>query len=351
MGRKAVGEGKKYDMILNAAKTCFFNNGFEGTSIRDIMKTAGSEVGLFYYYFDSKEEVYSVVLDKFFEDFRIQANSLIESGLRDPFRLLSKFIFFIMNSVNEFRQTYADTINESVRFVIRERATNEIEPFMEKILLILESYGALTPMSPKTTAIFLSHGIGSMIVHEDSENTNNMLPEIRMGINLLMGIDSKYGSLIYPDYLKESDIDDVIRITQESEENYVGLKQDAFKKMLQQKVKSKESFVIRLNDRCVAIICFSYENKEIEFISVSNEFQHKNLGARLLLTTLGQFPLGTTVCSTTIKPDDNNETPVRKLFKKFDFIDSEEFNVFGNPCVRMTTSVKTYSNRIQIEKE
>ena len=51
-------ESNRYEAILEAAAESFFKKGFEGTSIRSIMKQTGAEAGLFYYYFADKSDVF-----------------------------------------------------------------------------------------------------------------------------------------------------------------------------------------------------------------------------------------------------------------------------------------------------
>lgn len=48
MARKPVTDGGKREKIVVAAMKCFLEKGYDGTSIRAIMKKAGGEVGLFY---------------------------------------------------------------------------------------------------------------------------------------------------------------------------------------------------------------------------------------------------------------------------------------------------------------
>ena len=55
--------------ILNAAQNLFLCKGYEQTSIADIMKTVGGAKGMFYYCFQSKEEVmYALGNQLFFEN-------------------------------------------------------------------------------------------------------------------------------------------------------------------------------------------------------------------------------------------------------------------------------------------
>ena len=60
MARKAVLEGGKREEIITAAEQLFFTEGFEKTSVRMILEKVGGEVGMFYHYFKSKEELFDV---------------------------------------------------------------------------------------------------------------------------------------------------------------------------------------------------------------------------------------------------------------------------------------------------
>ncbi len=44
MGRRAGGGSGKKEEILSAAQSCFLEHGFDGTSVRSIMKKAGGEI-------------------------------------------------------------------------------------------------------------------------------------------------------------------------------------------------------------------------------------------------------------------------------------------------------------------
>ncbi|MDE7269703.1 MAG: TetR/AcrR family transcriptional regulator [Acetatifactor sp.] len=52
--------------ILNAAKELFLSKGYEETAITDIMERAGGAKGMFYRFFQSKEEVMHVLGDQMF---------------------------------------------------------------------------------------------------------------------------------------------------------------------------------------------------------------------------------------------------------------------------------------------
>jgi AcrR family transcriptional regulator len=52
--------------ILDAAKELFLSKGYEDTSVADIMELAGGAKGMFYRFFQSKEEVMHVLGDRLF---------------------------------------------------------------------------------------------------------------------------------------------------------------------------------------------------------------------------------------------------------------------------------------------
>lgn len=52
--------------ILRAAQELFMSNGYEETTITDIMKSAGGAKGMFYRFFESKEEIMQALGDRMF---------------------------------------------------------------------------------------------------------------------------------------------------------------------------------------------------------------------------------------------------------------------------------------------
>ena len=55
----------KMNKLLDAAEELFTTNGFHGTSISDICKKAGTAVGTFYIYFETKTDVYRYLMWKY----------------------------------------------------------------------------------------------------------------------------------------------------------------------------------------------------------------------------------------------------------------------------------------------
>jgi AcrR family transcriptional regulator len=60
--RKAEQKQKTRDRILDAAETLFAQRGFEGVSVRQIMRKADADVSLAYYHFESKQDLFDQVM-------------------------------------------------------------------------------------------------------------------------------------------------------------------------------------------------------------------------------------------------------------------------------------------------
>ena len=75
-------ERSTLELIHTAARAEFMEKGFQGASLRNIVKTAGVTTGAFYGYYDSKEELFAALVDSSYEymmDRYRQAHEYFES--------------------------------------------------------------------------------------------------------------------------------------------------------------------------------------------------------------------------------------------------------------------------------
>lgn len=66
----------KMEKLLTSSEELFAKNGFYGTSISDICKHAGTAVGTFYIYFETKTDVYKYLMETYKQEIK---NRLAES--------------------------------------------------------------------------------------------------------------------------------------------------------------------------------------------------------------------------------------------------------------------------------
>ena len=72
------------EKIMEVAATLFFNNGYEGVSVRDITQQAGANVASVNYHFNSKKELYR---DVFRSRLRTETTQMIGKIRRPVIRI------------------------------------------------------------------------------------------------------------------------------------------------------------------------------------------------------------------------------------------------------------------------
>ncbi len=77
MARKAVINGGKRDEIIDAAAELFFEKGYEAVSVRMILDKVDGEIGMFYHYFKSKDQLFDLAVERFFRGFGEKCGAMI----------------------------------------------------------------------------------------------------------------------------------------------------------------------------------------------------------------------------------------------------------------------------------
>ena len=110
---KTVKEGViRRSEILVAARELFVKNGYEQTSVNDILKIVGIAKGTFYYYFSSKEEVLEAIILDIVEVGAQRAEKILEDK---SIPLVKRIMLAIMAQVPEFEGS--DEIKEQLHKV------------------------------------------------------------------------------------------------------------------------------------------------------------------------------------------------------------------------------------------
>ena len=140
MARKPVLEGGKRDEIIDAATQLFFAEGFESTSVRKILGRVGGEVGMFYHYFASKEELFDVVVDRFFRQYAAEFEAMA-GDVRSPEELVDAFLPSFAAAMEKYRRV-ASGMHWTIRFALHERTVLSLIPAAEDLLRRCGYHGA-----------------------------------------------------------------------------------------------------------------------------------------------------------------------------------------------------------------
>lgn len=313
MARKPVLEGGKKDELIDAALALFFENGYENTSIRMIANRVGCEVGLFYYYFKNKDEAFSLAMDRFFSRYEGRMEELVRRAERDPYRIMTDVFASLAEETERFRERYGAKLHWTVRWAIRERTLQALEPYMLRIIQALDRGGLRSRLSPEATAAFLTHGIGSTIMHESGAEYSDKAAELRRGVNLLMGVSDEEGELFSPYYAGYGDIPALTELFSREKGLFSQLAQSG-ERLLPARISEKEVFVLRKGRQVAGAILFSRDSKSLDALLVAPEYRRQGGAERLCVSALAQFEAGEELRILGSVPEGS---PAESLLKKF----------------------------------
>jgi len=118
---------KTFDHIIDTAKKLFSKNGYQATSINEIIDKAGIATGTFYLYFDDKYALYSYLLAKYrksirkaisegihdahtrYEKERLGLRSFLKFAWQDPlaYRIIWESMFADKELFREYYETFS----------------------------------------------------------------------------------------------------------------------------------------------------------------------------------------------------------------------------------------------------
>lgn len=132
MARKPVLSGGKKDEIIKTATALFFEKGYEATSVRMIMEIVNGEIGMFYHYFRSKEELFDRVVEKFFDDYREKFEDLVNE-FKTPDDLVDSFLPLYEESMSKFALLRGN-MHWTIQYAMSGKTIESMRPAIEKLL-------------------------------------------------------------------------------------------------------------------------------------------------------------------------------------------------------------------------
>ncbi|WP_293892904.1 TetR/AcrR family transcriptional regulator [Flavobacterium sp.] len=91
--------------ILQVAEQLFAEEGFDGTSVRDIAKKANVNIAMISYYFGSKEKMLEALVLNRISDMRLQLENLYHENI-PPFAKVDKMVELYISRINKNRCIY-----------------------------------------------------------------------------------------------------------------------------------------------------------------------------------------------------------------------------------------------------
>lgn len=142
--------------LLNAAEQEFLSKGFNNASLRKIIKAAGTTIGNFYNYFDSKEAIYEALVEEEY----------------------NKFVYFIEHHDEINRPDYLWDVTDirKWRSVLFELIEEYIPHFSNRFVLLIE--GSEGTRYEKTREMLLNILREHFVSHMEEFGRSNVHPEM-----------------------------------------------------------------------------------------------------------------------------------------------------------------------------
>lgn len=123
--------------ILNVAERLFAEEGFDGTSVRDIAKKANINVAMISYYFGSKEKLLEAVVIHRIGTMKLRLENLLQED-STPIEKIEKLVVYYINQINANRSIY-QILHFELSTKKREINTDAFTEVKKNNLKIMES--------------------------------------------------------------------------------------------------------------------------------------------------------------------------------------------------------------------
>lgn len=343
MSKKKAIEGGRRDQIIDAANKLFVEHGYDGTSVRSIMREAGGEVGLFYYYFKSKDEVFNAVVKRFIDGYIPRIEEMLERDAREPYRMMTDFFEFVERESVAYRAGKGRNLHWTVHMAIREYAQEMLTPYMKRIIESYIAYGLAKPaIDVDVLAMILMRGVGGIFLADDIDEHSHEDAHIRRAVGLLMGVPPEITGRVAV-FATEDDIEDWLVLARKVKDVFPGLADELesgiYRERLVSAIGNREALVLRDGGNLAGVLAFSREGETLDFLAVDPDFRGHRVASRLFQTCAAQFPIGSTIAVTTFAEGDSAGDAARAFYHATGFVDGPEVEAFGHTCQQMTFQV------------
>lgn len=153
--------------FIEAARGLFNEKGFENTSVDDIVERIGVAKGLFYYYFDSKEEVLEILYERLQDEIESAITGAMEKkGLNamERFNELMTAKREVACRSSTLMAYFKRERNKALQLSMEKRALIAMTGAMEEIVRQGVSEGIFDTDHPRQTAIAIlsmAHGLSN----------------------------------------------------------------------------------------------------------------------------------------------------------------------------------------------
>lgn len=155
--------------LITAALKLFYANGYEKTSIRDILDVVGGEVGMFYHYFKSKDEIFELAVELFLNDYVTDFSEVSSYDSKSFQQRLDSLIILHSEAIIKYKNIWSDKIHWSMASAIYKKTLERLIPYVEVLISTAINNNEISLKTENINiheiTLFLIYGI-SGVLHE-----------------------------------------------------------------------------------------------------------------------------------------------------------------------------------------
>lgn len=148
--------------LIAAAKHLFLTQGYENTSIDDIVRQLNVAKGLFYYYFPKKETILAAIADEFVEEVNFELSTILKSEVQDFKGIIWRILTFYLNTIrtNEKLLNIGTSNGTVVSLYVKQKLEEKIIVEFTELLAVFS--GQIKLQYPAYTIKILVRGLGDL---------------------------------------------------------------------------------------------------------------------------------------------------------------------------------------------
>lgn len=179
--------------LIEIALRQFLETGYEKTSVRSILKEADGEIGMFYHYFKSKNEIYEAALEKYNESYIVKITEIINTSDLGFEEKLNQIFSGLSGSISEYGLMYTKEVNPEIMTILLSKTLLKMVPLFEQLILdgLKKNTLKIPVQNTHLLSQFLLFGISAIIHDLEADSMEEKIGHIK--VLLYKILDMKMG--------------------------------------------------------------------------------------------------------------------------------------------------------------